>query len=218
MKGEMITKAVEAVTDTWRKQRKREDKGRPEVKYSRRRVMNCYEYEYSDRVTIKEAAEECMEEAYMKVSAGGTLPAHARQIMYAARPDILAKAHDRHGEPYELRDVYFTQTLLPEYMDEHGHVGEWDVVFDARGHFIEPHTKRTIPLGTLDVRHYLHKITSSHGNSDISHVKVGNEYPTCGPANRFGQCSLLRRKDFYRCSMPSSWRSDMTSPSCPPRA
>ena len=65
MKGEMITKAVEAVSDSWRKQRKREERGRPEVKSRRRRVMYS-EYEYSTRVTIKEAAYDCMEAAYMK--------------------------------------------------------------------------------------------------------------------------------------------------------
>ena len=30
-----------------------------------------------------------------------------------------------------------------------------DVVYDERGHFIEPHGKRTIGLGTLNVRDYL---------------------------------------------------------------
>ncbi len=97
MKGELITKALESVTDSWRKQRKREDRGRPEVKTRRRRVM-CCEYEYSTRVTIKEAAYECMEDAYQTASAGGTLPAHARQNMYAARPTILEKSHERHGQ------------------------------------------------------------------------------------------------------------------------
>ena len=134
MKGEMLLKAVESVTDSWRKQRKKEDRGRPEVKTRRRRVMRCAAYEYSDRVTVKEAAYACMEAAYMKASAGGTLPAHARQIMYAARPTILENAQDRYGEPLELRSDYFTQTLLPDYMNEHsGETKGWDVVFDARG-------------------------------------------------------------------------------------
>ncbi len=193
MRGEMLTKAVESVTDTWRKQRKREDRGRPEVKARRRNAMCCCEYEYSTRVTIKEVAYECMEEAYMKASAGGTLPAHARQVMYAARPIILAKAHDRHGEPYELRDVYFTQVLLPDYMSEQG--CDWDVVFDARGHFAEPHTKKTVPLGTLDVRRYL-RDTTNGGGSDVSYEQVGDEYPTCGPANRFGAVLFIEKEGF----------------------
>ena len=29
---------------------------------------------------------------------------------------------------------------------------DWDVVYDDRGHFTEPHTKRVIGLGTLNVR------------------------------------------------------------------
>jgi hypothetical protein len=194
MKGDMLMKAVESVTDPWRKQRKREEKGRPEVKARRRKVM-CYEYEYSTRVTIKDAAYECMEEAYMKASAGGTLPAHARQIMYAARPTILAKAHDRHGQPYELTDIYFTQTLLPDYMSEHG-CADWDVVFDARGHFTEPHTEETVPLGTLDVRNYLISNLTSGGGSDPSYQQVDDGYPTCGPANRFGAVLFVEKEGF----------------------
>ena len=133
----------------------------------------CCAYEYSTRVTIKEVAYECMKGAYMKASAGGTLPAHARQIMYAARPMILAKAHDRHGETPKLESVYFTQTLLANYMSEHG-CADWDVVFDARGHFTEPHTRKTVPLGTLEVRKYLRNITSG-GGSDVSYEEVDDE-------------------------------------------
>ena len=152
MRGEMLTKAVESVTDPWRKQRKREERGRPEVKARRHRVM-CCEYEYSTRKTIREVAYECMEEAYMKASAGGTLPAHARQVMYAARPTILAKAHDRHGNSLPLKSEYFTQTLLPDYMREHG-CEDWDVVFDARGHFNEPvcRESRRFPVGANPTR------------------------------------------------------------------
>ena len=66
---------------------------------------------------------------------GGTLPAHARQIMYAARGEIQRLT----GRT--LDDQYFTQQLLPDFMNEHpSATAEWDVVFDARGHFHEPHT------------------------------------------------------------------------------
>ncbi len=193
MKGEMLMKAVESVTDSWRKQRKREERGRPEVKAQRRRVM-CCEYEYSTRTTIKEVAYECMEKAYLKASAGGTLPAHARQVMYAARPTILAEARDRYDNPLPLNSVYFTQTLLPDYMREHG-CEDWDVVFDARGHFTEPHTKKTVPLGTLDVRKYLRDITTGD-NSDISFEEVDDEYPTCGPTNRFSAVLFIEKEGF----------------------
>ena len=191
----MLAKAIESVTDPWCRQRKREERGRPEVRARRRKIMYS-EYEYSTRVTIKEVAYECMEEAYLKASAGGTLPAHARQVMYAARPTILAKAHDRSGDPPKLESVYFTQTLLPDYMNEHpSQTADWDVVFDARGHFTEPHTKKTVPLGTLDVRRYLHNMISSSG-SDLSYEEVDNEYPTYGPANRYGAVLFIEKEGF----------------------
>ena len=94
-----------------------------------------------------------MEEAYLKASGGGTLPASARQIMYQARPIILAQIDKQLGKNF---DQYFTQQLLPGYLMEYSNkTNDWDVVFDARGHFWEPHTKKEIQLGTLEVRKYL---------------------------------------------------------------
>jgi hypothetical protein len=51
-----------------------------------------------------------MEKAYMAASAGGRLPAMARQIFYQARPKIMQLTEDR-----ELAYGYFSQTLLPDY-------------------------------------------------------------------------------------------------------
>src|SRR6516225_9290049 len=73
-------------------------------------------------ISIKEAAAQVMEEAYLKVSGNDTLPANARQIMYAARPHILKVT----GLD-ELNDDYFTQTVLPDYLTETG--VDWDVVY-----------------------------------------------------------------------------------------
>ena len=68
-------------------------------------------------VTVRDAAWQIMKEAYLKASANGTLPAHARQIMYAARPHIQATADRDLGSTF---DQYFTQQLLPEYIEEDG--------------------------------------------------------------------------------------------------
>jgi hypothetical protein len=87
------------------------------------------------RTTQKEAAWEILEKAYMAASGDGTLPASARQIFYQARPKIMAMTEDK-----ELAYGYFSQTLLPDYIEEHG--VDWNVVYDARGHFLEPHTNR----------------------------------------------------------------------------
>jgi len=53
----------------------------------------------------------------------------------------------------QLNDQYFCQQLLPDYMTEHG--VDWDITYDDRGHFIEPHTAHSIGLGTISVRNYL---------------------------------------------------------------
>jgi hypothetical protein len=90
-----------------------------------------------------------MEQAYMPASGNGTLPASARQVFYQARPKIMAMTEDR-----ELLYGYFSQTLLPDYIEEHGL--DWNVVYDARGHFLEPHTNRRIGCGTIEVGNYLH--------------------------------------------------------------
>src|SRR5580698_2608237 len=97
--------------------------------------------------SVKDAAAEIMESAYMKASGNGTLPANARQIMYAARGYI----QERTGK--QLESNYFTQTLLPNYVLETG--VDWNVIYDARGHFTEPHTDNSFGIGTLEVRDYL---------------------------------------------------------------
>jgi hypothetical protein len=56
-------------------------------------------------------------------------------------------------ENKELQYGYFSQTLLSDYIEEHG--ADWDVVYDARGTFEEPHTNRRIGCGTIEVRNYL---------------------------------------------------------------
>ena len=81
------------------------------------------------------------------MSGNGSLPANARQLMYAAR------GHIQKVTGQELDSNYFTQTLLPDYVMETG--VSWDVVYDARGHFNEPHAGHGFGIGTLEVRRYL---------------------------------------------------------------
>ena len=153
MKKDAIIGAIQGVTKKWTKQRKREER---EASASQNRH---YAMMRTSHVSQKEAAWDCMEDAYMKASANDTLPALARQIMYAARGPIQ-KMTDR-----KLDDNYFTQTLLPDFMNDHPELtADWDVVFDARGHLLEPHTDAMIPLGTLNVRRYLQDCDGDLGN------------------------------------------------------
>jgi hypothetical protein len=143
--GDAVKDLVEKVTKNWYAQRKREEK-EASRKYERRDHLIS-----AKKVSIKDGAWEFMEEAYLKASDDGKLPAKPRQIMYAARPKILALT----GKD-TLDDAYFTQTLLIDYVNEYpDRCANWDIVWDARGTFSEPHTRIEIPLGTLEVRQYL---------------------------------------------------------------
>jgi hypothetical protein len=95
----------------------------------------------------------------------------------------------------ELSGSYFSQTLLVDYMEEH-HCSDWDVIWDARGHFIEPHTNREIPLGTLEVREYLGE-RPSFGELAIGIAKSEIPYPTKGAKNRFGNILFIEKEGFH---------------------
>jgi hypothetical protein len=134
--------AIETGTRKWTRQKKSEERHPGMVRYRMSRMTK------EPRTTQKDAAWEIMEDAYLAASGNGTLPAKARQIFYQARPKIMEMTDDK-----ELRYGYFSQVLLPDYVEEHS--VDWNVVYDARGHFEEPHTNRRIGCGTIEVGNYL---------------------------------------------------------------
>jgi hypothetical protein len=140
-----ILDAVETATSKWTRQKKSEEKHPGMIRYRVSRMTK------EPRTTQKEAAGEVMEAAYMAASGNNTLPAMARQIYYQARPKIMQLTDDK-----QLAYGYFSQTLLPDYIEENG--VDWNVVYDARGHFEEPHTNRCIGCGTIEVGNYLHAV------------------------------------------------------------
>src|SRR5262249_3656100 len=68
-----------------------------------------------------------------------------------ARPKIMKLTDDK-----ELQYGYFSQTLLPDYIEEHE--VDWNVVYDARGHLEVPQTERHIGCGTIQIGNYLHAL------------------------------------------------------------
>ena len=164
---------------TFTKQRKAEEKhaGALRWRWSRLREIRG---EY-----LTEIANAVMRECYMKASDNNRLPATARQVYYAARPLI----EERTDKP--LSYAYFSQTLLPNYVNEHG-VG-WNIVFDDRGHFLEPHTGTVIGLGTLGVRGYLsktHELRFAESGFDPASIV------THGPNGRFGAVLYVEKEGF----------------------
>ena len=128
-----------------------------------------------------------MELAYLAASANDTLPAKARQVFYQARPKIMAMTDDK-----ALDDNYFTQRLLPDYIEEHG-CDDWNVVYDARGHFEEPHTNRRIDCGTLEVRNYLAAIKKP---GIVPPEFSGAAVDIIGPAGGFGAIMYCEKEGF----------------------
>jgi hypothetical protein len=187
--AQTIINLVNGVTAPWCKQRKAEERQASRALRRRETLIR------HTRVTVKSAAYAVMEQAYLKASSNGEYPAHARQIMYAARP-LIQEQTDR-----PLNDQYFCQTLLPDYLNDHPQkTAHWDVAFDARGHFEEPHTRLIVPLGTLDVRDYLHGIPpGADGPQTGAHeveITGGVRFPTRGPRNRFAAVLFIEKEGF----------------------
>ena len=109
--------------------------------------------------------------------------------MYAARGEIL-----RLTGKQTLNDQYFTQVLLPDFIEAHpGITADWDVVFDDRGTFIEPHTSRVVPLGTIEVRQYLGERPAPETPASVS---AGLMSPTSGPLNRYRDILFIEKEGF----------------------
>ena len=128
-----------------------------------------------------------MRDCYMKASDDNRLPATVRQIY------LCCPAPDRgaHRQAAALR--LFQPTLLPNYINEHPECADWDVVYDDRGHFIEPHTKRVIGLGTLNVRHYLNHVDHLKlEDADFASASV----KTYGPNGSFGAVLYVEKDGF----------------------
>jgi DNA topoisomerase VI subunit B len=180
--AETVIKLVTDTTKRWTKQRKAEERD------TSARLRRYDQMIKRRKMTQKEAASQVLHDAYMKASAGNTLPANVRQIYYAARPEIL-RLTERENLDYD----YFSQTLLIDYMQENEDCAGWDVVYDDRGHFEEPHTGKLIGLGTLNVRDYL------AGNGDLALEPPGFsdvDVTTNGPHGRFGAIMFVEKEGF----------------------
>jgi hypothetical protein len=110
--------------------------------------------------------------------------------MYAARGPIQEVTGQR------LDDQYFTQSLLPDYLREHADTtADWDVVFDARGHFAEPHTQVIVPLGTVDVRAYVRRMSGEEVRKK-NRARYRPSFSTAGPLNRFSAVLFIEKEGF----------------------
>jgi len=183
--GEALIRDATKVTKDWTKFQKRQIRSYGRAVWHPPRAK---------KDSIKDIAWRVMREAYLK-AAGQTGMAAPRQVFYVARPLILAEL-----EKKELSSVYFTQTLLPDYIAAHPtETAGWDLLWDDRGHFSEPHTGTEIGLGTLAVRSYLAGCAASPDTVlpgiDVS-AFVSTRYSTHGPQNRYKHVLLIEKEGF----------------------
>ncbi|WP_145376933.1 hypothetical protein [Symmachiella dynata] len=183
-----LIKSTKKVTKKWERQRK------SEIRNSRSRSQRRETFSYDRAEYMTEASEVVTPQAYAQVSGTRNLHANARQIFYKARPQI----QQRTGKT--LRDDYFTQTLLPKYIADHPEeTKNWKVVYDARGHLVEPHYqwRRSEPLalGTIEVDRYLR---DCHVGADVelAFPQYPSDFPTAGPRNRYRAVLYIEKEGF----------------------
>jgi hypothetical protein len=186
--GDALIAGITSTTKEWSKVKKQKIRS---LGAYHRALTRLYRAAADDE-SVKAVAFEVMEKAYMKASANNTLPAAARQIMYAARPLILERIDEPLGKSF---DKYFSQTLLVDYLKLHpSKAAAWDVVFDARGHLWEPHTRRQVQLGTLSVREYL---SAPGPEKKLESVPALNRaFPTTGALNRYSNVLFIEKEGF----------------------
>lgn len=188
--GDALYATVTAVTKGWTRVQQKTLRDQVRSRRAQERYLRGTRQEPS----IKDVAFDVMADAYQKASGNGRYPAHARQIMYQARPLILAGTDKPLGKDF---DQYFTQTLLPEYRRRHlDTTAAWDVVYDARGHLEEPHTAQVVSLGTLDVRAYLASARNGSSGDGATITPISLRYPTTGPQGRYRNVLFLEKEGF----------------------
>jgi DNA topoisomerase VI subunit B len=158
-----------------------------------RQIEEMRRNEKRQYMTAKAAAYRVMEAAYLKASGNDKYPANARQIMYAARPDVIRMTGKE--KPWK-NSSYFTQVLLVGFIEEHPELtAGWDVVFDARGNFAEPHTDKVVPLGTLEVRRYIQSWTYGKNFPSLE-IDFPNMITTSGPECRYRNALFIEKEGF----------------------
>jgi hypothetical protein len=188
--ADALEKCVCSVAKVWKQQKRHADhRGR----LQQQQLDRMRKVRRAQQLTLQEAANRVMVEAYLHASGNKSDPANARQVMYAARPRVMELT----GGKCWSHSSYFTQTLLPKFIEANPDLtADWNVVFDARGRLIEPHTERRIDLGTLEVRDYIEGWSSACADG-LPRILVPTDFPTRGPANRYRFALFVEKEGFY---------------------
>lgn len=135
------------------------------------------------KITIKNAVEMLLPDAYERVSEGGRYWANARQLMYAMRPEIL-----RLCKIDKFKDSTITQTYLPMFQRP-----EWKIAYDKRGALEEPHTGQTVGLGTVEIENYRGRTASIGFDRFVRPKTVFGDMPA---ESRFNKLLFVEKEGF----------------------
>jgi hypothetical protein len=131
--------------------------------------------------------------AYDDASAGGTVPAEARQLGYALR---------RRTGLGDLLDIAYVATspsngcLLDKYIERVNPAAAfWDVVRSPRGTFLQPNGD-SVALGTLAVRAHLNGIIRPVRLTLPQAIQMSDEFPKFGPTDDFASALYIEKAGF----------------------
>jgi DNA topoisomerase VI subunit B len=172
---------IKKITDAWERQRRRE------IKSAKAELKRLDALERQQTLSIKESVYRHLPAVYAKWA--GTIGAVCRQLFYGLRPLVLADTGLQ-----QLKDSYIQYTLIPNFIVEHPDLcAGWTVLYDDRGHLIEPHTRRSIGLGTRAVRNYCRTWAKPTAVGFTLHPPGISTY---GPAGRYGAILFTEKEGF----------------------
>lgn len=139
-------------------------------------------------LSIIDAAAHVLPPALDRATDGGRLPAMIRQVYYAARPALL----ERTGKEM-IGYNWFAGTVVPHHLAANPELARFDILYDERGHFIEPHAGTLHGLSTLGVRQYL----AAPPDDDDGLPMPSDLYPTsAGDGRRYGGVLIVEKTGF----------------------
>ena len=145
-------------------------------------------------LTVKDAVYRLIADTYNAVAAAG-IGAPPRMLMYRCRPEILRLTG---------RDEFDYSTFnsaLQDFMDDHPDLtADWSILYDDRGHFIEPGGTK-FGLGTLAVDSFIAGINDALPGyapqigfkieTDVGHLVASGD-----PALRFGAVVFVEKEGY----------------------
>lgn len=185
--GDALAAVVTKTTKGW-KQAKREADKQDRLSRTQRSAL----YHRPFVVTVRDTAFKVMPEAYAWASSDGRYLANARQIMYGARPRVLKLTVGERKRIWK-NSSYFTQTLLKDYLDRYEPA--WRVVWDSRGHLVEPHTGNSIGLGGAEVGQYIGEWTADRWPV-VKPFELERALKTVGPHLRYANVLFIEKEGF----------------------